>query len=380
MTYEERRAARIERLRERAERKESEANAHFEKARTMSSVIPMGQPILIGHHSENKDRRYRDKIHNTMGKGVELSSEAERLRERAEAAENNNAIFSDDPEAVTKLKKKLEELQNNQELMKNVNSILRKKSLSEEQKKEQIIKAGLSEGAAKKIMEPDWLNRVGFQSYSLSNNNANIKRVKDRIAHLEKINSIDTTTKNYGDVSIIENVEENRCQIFFPDKPSEECRKELKSKGFRWSPRNGCWQRHRSNIATRYADNIIRKYYGEAPENVKEEEKEKEREKRRLENKVSTEELKNVSEKLKNQFGKEEFPSNVSDLYNHPNFPYITTQLVNEGFLTISREVNGNLLYKVSENNFETMPETEPKKEEKEETPEQKKQLKVLLN
>jgi len=99
--------------------------------------------------------------------------------------------------------------------------------------------------------------------------------------------------------------------------------------------------------------------YGKAPEKVKEDIKEKEREKRRLENKVSKEELKNVSEKLKNQFGKEEFPSNVSDLYNHPNFPYITTQLINEGFLTVSREVNGNLLYKVSENNFETMPESE---------------------
>ncbi|OQA66246.1 MAG: hypothetical protein BWY36_00929 [Candidatus Diapherotrites archaeon ADurb.Bin253] len=117
--------------------------------------------------------------------------------------------------------------------------------------------------------------------------------------------------------------------------------------------------------------------YGKAPEKSKEDIKEKEREKRRLENKVSKEELKNVSEKLKNQFGKEEFPSNVSDLYNHPNFPYITTQLINEGFLTVSREVNGNLLYKVSENNFETMPESE--EETKPETPEQKSEDKKIV-
>ena len=259
--FEEKRAARIQRLIERANKKEAESNFRFEKAHNMASVIPFGQPILVGHHSERRDRKYRNKIHNNMDKGVELSREAERLRERARAAENNNAIFSDDPEAITKLREKLESLQKSQELMKAVNAIIRKKNLSDEQKKEQIIKAGLKEKYATDILQPDYCGRIGFPSFSLTNNNANIKRIKDRIAHLEKLNAAETAEKKFGEVSIVENVEENRCQIFFPDKPSEAVRADLKSHGFRWSPYNSCWQRHRSNMATHYAESIVKKHY-----------------------------------------------------------------------------------------------------------------------
>ena len=49
---------------------------------------------------------------------------------------------------------------------------------------------------------------------------------------------------------LIDNVEDNRLQIFFPEIPSEATRRELKSNGFRWSPSVGAWQRHRSNRAT----------------------------------------------------------------------------------------------------------------------------------
>lgn len=259
--FEEKRAARIQRLIERAGKKEAESNFRFEKAHNMAQVIPFGQPILIGHHSERRDRNYRNKIHNNMDKGVELSREAERLRERAKVAENNNAIFSDDPEAIIKLREKLESLQKSQDLMKAVNAIVRKKNLSNEEKKEQIIKAGLKEKYAADILQPDYCGRIGFPSFSLTNNNANIKRIKDRIAHLEKLNTAETAEKKFGEVSIIENAEENRCQIFFPGKPSEQCRADLKSHGFKWSPYNSCWQRHRSSQATYYAEYIVKRYY-----------------------------------------------------------------------------------------------------------------------
>lgn len=102
--FEEKRAARIQRLIDRANKKEAESNFRFEKAHNMASVIPFGQPILVGHHSERADRNYRNKIHNNMDKGVELHQEADELKRRAAAAESNSAIFSDDPEAITKLK------------------------------------------------------------------------------------------------------------------------------------------------------------------------------------------------------------------------------------------------------------------------------------
>ena len=46
----------------------------------------------------------------------------------------------------------------------------------------------------------------------------------------------------YGDIKIVDNIEENRVQIFFPGKPEQEMRTKLKRHGFRWTPNNGCWQ------------------------------------------------------------------------------------------------------------------------------------------
>lgn len=48
-------------------------------------------------------------------------------------------------------------------------------------------------------------------------------------------------------VKVVENVEENRLQVFFPGKPDEETRTKIKRAGFRWSPTNGCWQAYLTN-------------------------------------------------------------------------------------------------------------------------------------
>lgn len=86
----------------------------------------MGQPILIGHHSEKRDRNYRDKIHNTMGRSVEGGKKADYYAEKAETIKNNDAIFSDDPDALTKLEQKLGSLKENQEFTKAANRCVKK--------------------------------------------------------------------------------------------------------------------------------------------------------------------------------------------------------------------------------------------------------------
>lgn len=69
-----------------AEKTVAESERLYEKAKEMSSVIPMGQPILVGHHSEKRDRNYREKIHNTYGKSFELQDKAAYYKEKAETA------------------------------------------------------------------------------------------------------------------------------------------------------------------------------------------------------------------------------------------------------------------------------------------------------
>jgi len=67
--YEAKRKARYLRLIAAAERAESESQAAYTASDKMSSVIPFGQPILVGHYSEAADRRYRERIHAKMRKG-----------------------------------------------------------------------------------------------------------------------------------------------------------------------------------------------------------------------------------------------------------------------------------------------------------------------
>ena len=42
---------------------------------------------------------------------------------------------------------------------------------------------------------------------------------------------------------MVENTELMRLQLIFEDKPDEEIRDILKRNGFKWSPKNVCWQR-----------------------------------------------------------------------------------------------------------------------------------------
>lgn len=57
MTYRDRRLARAEQLRGQAGRNEVKADAALARADGIGSLIPMGQPILVGHHSERRHRR-----------------------------------------------------------------------------------------------------------------------------------------------------------------------------------------------------------------------------------------------------------------------------------------------------------------------------------
>lgn len=253
--YQERKEARIRRYEELAAKNHALASAKHQESRDMLSIIPMGQPILVGHHSEKKDRNFRERAWNKIEQAVKLDAKASYYEDKARAAANNNAISSDDPEALKLLKEKLEKLKNCQELMKAANKIIRSKKTDEE-KIQEMIKIGLSEEAAASAMKPDFCGRVGFPSYMLSNNNANIKRVEARIKELEKRANEETTEEEINGIKIVDNVEDNRLQVFFEGIPAAEIRQKLKSNGFRWSRYNGCWQSYRNERAKRIAREV----------------------------------------------------------------------------------------------------------------------------
>lgn len=54
---------------------------------------------------------------------------------------------------------------------------------------------------------------------------------------------IEEKTYMIGEVTVRQNVEDNRLQLLFQGKPEPDMIAKLKSRGFKWSPRNQAWQR-----------------------------------------------------------------------------------------------------------------------------------------
>jgi DNA-binding transcriptional regulator YiaG len=87
-------------------------------------MIPLGQPILVSHHSEKRHRKDLTRIGEHFAKAKEHHDKAEYFRRRAAAAESNVVIFSDDPDATEKLVDKIERLKKRQGVMKRANQLI----------------------------------------------------------------------------------------------------------------------------------------------------------------------------------------------------------------------------------------------------------------
>lgn len=241
--YAERQDARRERLQERAERKRQESDASYQRSRELVEHIPMGQPILVGHHSERAHRNALDKSWQALGKSVALSGYADSLEGRA-ARVGKAGISSTDPDAIQKLKSKLSGLEKAQEKMKAVNKIVKSKKLNDAEKVEKIVSDGLLERQqAGGMLKPDFAGRVGFADYALQNNNAEIRRTRKRIEELEQLHNSDPLEFENEDFSIF--VDNGQIVIDFPGgKPNEEVRTMMKrSYSFKFSRHRSAWVR-----------------------------------------------------------------------------------------------------------------------------------------
>ena len=255
--YEQKQEERRQRLLESADKADREAKSRLKSADDMLSVIPMGQPILVGHHSEKRHRRDLDRIHTNIGKGIEAQEKAKQLRGRA-ASVGKAGVSSDDPDATRKLSMKLEKLEKQQLLYKAINKALRKADKSGD---DAPLKAlGLSDQTIAGLQQLDFAGNRGIAPYVLTNNNSNMRRIRQRIEELKAMSEDQTSSEQYGEVRIVDNVEENRTQVFFPFKPDKATRQTLKCYGFRWSPSTEAWQRHRSSTALYWARRICSVY------------------------------------------------------------------------------------------------------------------------
>ena len=104
--YEQRQEERKARYLELAEKADRASETASGRATGILSVIPAGQPILVGHHSERRHRRDLATVDRQMRKSIDETNKADHYREKA-AGVGKAGISSDDPEAVVKLRLKL---------------------------------------------------------------------------------------------------------------------------------------------------------------------------------------------------------------------------------------------------------------------------------
>lgn len=205
------------------------------KSNCMSSMItgPSNFPVARMEKMNNRERARTQEMYDFIDK----------VRKAIDKINNPSTdIKSDDKDAITKLKEKLVKLEKLQDQMKACNKIARDKK---ENKIERLAEILGSEESAKEVLKPSCFGTVGFESFSLTNNNAKIKTIKQRIIKLEaQLGRKSTKTRfDHYNLTIEQNAENDRVQFFFDDKPEREVIDIMKRHGFKWSRNNDCWQR-----------------------------------------------------------------------------------------------------------------------------------------
>jgi hypothetical protein len=119
-----------------------------------------------------------------------------------------------------------------------------------------LAEMGISETVIDKLIYPD-NGRPGIQAFELTNNSANIRRLKLRLAQIEKSAQIPPAPDLIiGDVRIVDDADLNRVRIFFPGKPAQEIIDRLTGAAFHFSRTDGDWRRMRSTLAMHLAMEI----------------------------------------------------------------------------------------------------------------------------
>ena len=238
MTRRERLERKIEKRREWAEKAETRGQALHDQAHSMASIIPFGQPILVGHHSESRDRNYRNRIQNKFGAAFEQMDKAKHHIGKAAGLENQleRSIFSDDPDAIENLEAKVASLEAERERMKTINKLYRKAdvaglaaiSIEYESLKAKLAEAGSYWGSAP------------YLPYSLQNLGGRILDAKRRIETVKARNQRAAKADAAGGMTI----ERTQCgltnyaTVTFAEKPERKILNDLRAAGFRWGGGN----------------------------------------------------------------------------------------------------------------------------------------------
>jgi hypothetical protein len=184
MTYRERRLRKADRLRGWAGKRDAKAVTAQRRVHAITDNIPLGQPILVGHHSERHARRDQERVESGMRATIEHGRKANDFRSRADNIEAaaGKAIYSDDPDAIEQIVERIAGLEAQRARMKVINA---------ETKKgpgwvDRIVPPLTSKEKRDLEMAAQFNGVLGYPAYAFSNLSGNISRQRKRLGQLRQ--------------------------------------------------------------------------------------------------------------------------------------------------------------------------------------------------
>ncbi len=236
--------ARLEKRETWAESRDRDSAAGFAAAHRIADGIPMGQPILIGHHSEKHHRRDIARIDSGMRRGVESGKMADHHRSKAAGLADQlaDSIFSDDPDAVEALEAKAAAIEAKCDAWVAENKAFRKGpaayaallGITEEQE---------AARRARIMANPPW-DRRPYAAYAITNARANARRCRQRIEAIRR-QTAQLAKAEEAPAGVLVEYRHSHYDpagtgpryvvVTFPDYPGRRTVDELKAAGFHWS-------------------------------------------------------------------------------------------------------------------------------------------------
>jgi len=214
------------------------------RSRTMSSMITGSSKFPTERNRKKliiSDNKWKD--------FTEFIDKIEKYIKKTYTPDILKPVRTGQSNALEILEKKLESAEKLQLFIKDVNKIIKKYKSDVEGAKKEIIEKhpNLSEKFVYDLFKPDYMGRIGIPSYKLTNNGAEIRRLKQRIETEKKLQK---QVQSEGEKEykfelgfIYSDPIENRWKIMFNSIPDVEIRNKIKSRGFKWSPKTKFWVR-----------------------------------------------------------------------------------------------------------------------------------------
>jgi hypothetical protein len=158
---------------------------------------------------------------------------------------------------VAALEREIVKCETAQATWKAINLALRKKGTDDEKAARIVADFGYSEKTARKLLEPDELGNVGIPSYLLTNNNAQIKRLKERLTQEAARAVVEEADFPFEGGVVSYDPDAERLRVKFDSRVPREMYDRLKSSGFVFSHTLGTFQRKLTGNAVRATELLL---------------------------------------------------------------------------------------------------------------------------